>query len=209
LATLLYLSSSPNGERSHSGALASAFLAAYRESHPEDVIKTIDLWDEKAVPTYSRAAAASKMAVIFGEPLSDEEKRLWGQTKKIAEEFAAADKYLFNVPLWNLGLPYVLKHYIDIITQPRITFAFEPGVGFPPFLKGKKAAAMYASGAYYDGAPEAYGTEFASPHLRAWLRLIGVTELAEVKLWGRMGSTTPDADKAIAIAQAQEAARTF
>ena len=26
----------------------------------------------------------------------------------------------------NLGLPYILKHYIDIITQPGLAWSFDP-----------------------------------------------------------------------------------
>jgi FMN-dependent NADH-azoreductase len=31
---------------------------------------------------------------------------------------ATADAYLFSVPMWNAGVPYVLKQWIDIITEP-------------------------------------------------------------------------------------------
>lgn len=42
----------------------------------------------------------------------------------VIEQFTAADKYLFSLPMWNFGIPYKLKHYIDVIVQPGYTFSF-------------------------------------------------------------------------------------
>ncbi len=41
-----------------------------------------------------------------------------------------ADHYVFAVPIWNGGLPYRLKQYIDIITQLGISFNFDPEKGY-------------------------------------------------------------------------------
>jgi LacI family transcriptional regulator len=32
--------------------------------------------------------------------------------------FLAADRLLFSVPMWNAGIPYVLKQFIDVVSQP-------------------------------------------------------------------------------------------
>lgn len=42
------------------------------------------------------------------------------------DRFAAADAYLFSVPMWNAGVPYALKQWIDIISQPGWLFSFTP-----------------------------------------------------------------------------------
>jgi FMN-dependent NADH-azoreductase len=37
----------------------------------------------------------------------------------VAEAFLkSADAYLISVPMWNFSIPYMLKHYIDIVIQP-------------------------------------------------------------------------------------------
>jgi len=47
---------------------------------------------------------------------------------------------LLAVPLWNFGIPYRLKHLIDLITHKDILFGFD-GSGFQGLLKARKAAA--------------------------------------------------------------------
>jgi putative NADPH-quinone reductase len=32
--------------------------------------------------------------------------------------------------MWNFGIPYKLKHYIDVLTQPGQTFNFDPTTGY-------------------------------------------------------------------------------
>jgi len=34
----------------------------------------------------------------------------------VFDRFAAADAYLFSVPMWNAGVPYAVKQWIDIIS---------------------------------------------------------------------------------------------
>ena len=46
MAKLLYIESSPRKERSHSIAVAHAFLDAYRSANPGDEVETWDLWAE-------------------------------------------------------------------------------------------------------------------------------------------------------------------
>ncbi|OGK10273.1 MAG: hypothetical protein A2W80_08310 [Candidatus Riflebacteria bacterium GWC2_50_8] len=36
----------------------------------------------------------------------------------------AADIIIISVPMWNFGMPYRLKHYLDVIVQPRHLFCY-------------------------------------------------------------------------------------
>ena len=65
------------------------------------------------------------------------------------ERFKSADWYLFSLPMWNFGVPYVLKHLIDVIVQPGLTFSFSPTEGYKGLVTGKKAVAVYARGGAY------------------------------------------------------------
>jgi FMN-dependent NADH-azoreductase len=44
--------------------------------------------------------------------------------------------------MWNFGVPYVLKHYIDVITQPGLTFSFNPATGFSGLVTGRPATVI-------------------------------------------------------------------
>ena len=63
---------------------------------------------------------------MHGEQPSASERTAWAEVEALFARFNAADKYLFSVPMWNLGLPYILKHYIDVITQPGLAWSFDP-----------------------------------------------------------------------------------
>ncbi len=58
------------------------------------------------------------MAAFGGGEPSAEQQGEWNGARAVFDRFAAADEYLFSVPMWNAGVPYVLKRWIDIISQP-------------------------------------------------------------------------------------------
>ncbi len=45
MAKVLYIKASPRAGRSYSAAGAEAFLESYRQIHPGDEIKTVDVFD--------------------------------------------------------------------------------------------------------------------------------------------------------------------
>ena len=55
-----------------------------------------------------------------------DEAAAWGAAKATFDRFNEADLYLFTVPMWNAGPPYILKQFIDVISQPGMAFGFDP-----------------------------------------------------------------------------------
>jgi FMN-dependent NADH-azoreductase len=53
----------------------------------------------------------------------------WDAARAVFDRFSAADSCLFSVPMWKAGVPYVLKQWIDIISQPGWLFSFTPTPG--------------------------------------------------------------------------------
>ncbi len=208
MTTLLHVSASPRGAASESLALASAFLATYREVHPGVTVDTLDLW-AASLPRFGPVGASAKVAVFTGGSLDAEQAALWAQAQALADQFTAADAYLFSVPMWNAGVPYVLKQWIDIITQPGMLFGFDPATGYTGLVRGKKAAAIYTSGVYAPGVPIEYGTDFHASFLTDWLRFVGVTDVTEIRFQPTLLTATPAEDRAAAHAAAREAAKVF
>jgi FMN-dependent NADH-azoreductase len=110
--------------------------------------------------------------------------------------------------MWNAGVPYVLKQWIDIITQPGWVFGFTPTDGYHGLLTGKKAVTVYTSGVYSPGAPPAFGSDFHSTFFNDWLRFAGITDVTELRFQPTMLTATPEADRAAAHANATLAAKT-
>jgi FMN-dependent NADH-azoreductase len=208
MSTLLHVSSSPRGAASESLALASVFLDSYREMHPEVRVQTLDLW-QAGLPVFGPVGASAKMVAFGGGTPEGDLAAVWRQAQALADQFTAADLYLFSVPMWNAGVPYVLKQWIDIITQPGMVFGFDPAAGYSGLVQGKKAMAIYTSGVYSPGAPIQFGNDFHATFISDWLRFVGVTDVTEIRFQPTILPASPDEDRATARAAAREAGKTF
>ncbi|MGA9832630.1 MAG: NAD(P)H-dependent oxidoreductase [Trebonia sp.] len=208
MSKLLHVSASPRGESSDTRALAGAFLDAHRRAHPEVAVEELDLFDRK-LPAFGHLAAQAKMAVWGGGQPSAEQQGEWDAARAVFDRFAAADAYLFSVPMWNAGVPYALKQWIDIISQPGWLFSFTPDAGYSGLIRGKKAAVIYTSGVYQPGAPLPYGADFHAAFFNDWLRYAGFTDVAEIRWQPTVLTATRDTDKAAALQRAAEAGSRF
>ena len=112
MTTLLHISASPRGLQSESLALARTFVDAYRECNPDDRVVEWDLWDG-ALPQFGPAAVEAKMAVFGGQEPAGAAGEAWRAACATFARFAAADKYLFSVPMWNASVPYILKQFME------------------------------------------------------------------------------------------------
>jgi FMN-dependent NADH-azoreductase len=166
MARLLHLSSSPRGNHSHTRKVATAFLDAYRNAHPSDEVREIDLW-ALSIPAFDGAVLDAKYG-DFRRPgaHTPEQHAAWGAVEALATEFKSADKILISVPMWNFGIPYVLKHYIDVITQPRLTFSFNPATGFSGLVTGRPATVIQSSSGTYLPGSGAEGSDFLTGYLK-------------------------------------------
>ncbi len=203
MTRLLFIKASPRDE-SRSVQVAQAYLDALRARTPDLVVDTLALWNEP-LPDFDGDRANAKLAVITGAGHDAAQRTQWDEITAIANRFAAADIYLFAVPMWNGGIPYRLKQYIDIIHQPGLLFGLDPAAGYFGLLQGKRAVLVYTSGAFSPAAPSpAFGTDHHSTYMRAWLNQAGITDLAEIRYQPTL--LDPDSDAAFARARAAAAA---
>jgi len=195
---LLYLEASPRKTRSASIAVAKAFLETYAAAHPEDQIDALDLWT-LPLPEFDGETIDAKYAVLHGQSQTPDQVKAWDAVKAIISRFTAADKYLFSLPMWNFGIPYKLKHFIDVITQPDLTFSYSPSAGYKGLVTKRPAAVVYArGGAYPVGTPgEAY--DLQKVYVQLWLGFIGFTDIRPILVEPTLG--TPET-----IAEANAAA---
>ena len=203
---LLFVKGSPRGEKSTSARVAEAFITTYRARNPHTEIDEIDLWQEN-LPEFDGDSAAAKMS-FFGEgTLEGVRKTAWDEIVAITQRFTSADDYLFTVPMWNGGIPYRLKLYIDIMTQPGLMFGFDPAKGYSGLLQGKRATAIYTSGVYAPDVPPAFGVDFHSSYFNDWLRFIGIADTATIRYQPTLLTSDPAAGLATARDEAIRAGR--
>jgi FMN-dependent NADH-azoreductase len=209
MAKLLYIESSPRKERSASIAVSHQFLDAYRAAHPSDTVETLDLWD-LTLPRFDSTDQEAKYAVMQGQTFTPEQKQSRDAVVKVAEHFKSADKYLISLPMWNFGIPYILKHYIDVLVQPGLTFSFSPEKGYSGLVTGKPAVAIYARGGAYGAGTGAEGYDQQTRYLQQVLGFIGFTDVKSILVEPTLaGPAAKDQAIAKAGAEAVQIAKAF
>lgn len=208
MAKLLYVESSPRKERSKSIQVAKAFIEKYKADHPGDEVVTLDLW-EKNLPEFDGYTIDAKYQVLHGQGFDDQQQAAWQAVVDVCDEFKSADKYLFSLPMWNFGIPYKLKHYIDVLAQPGQTFSFDPATGYSGLVTGKPVAVVYARGGAY-GSDATKGMDLQKGYMDLLLGFIGFTEVHSIMVEPTLASPEDVAKtEAAAIDQAQKIAAGF
>ena len=208
MARLLHISSSPRSTASESLALADQFLASLRDARPGVEVDTFDLWDG-SLPDFGPLSAGAKMSVFAGQPPTGEQAAAWEAARGTFERFSSADEYLFSVPMWNHGVPYILKQFIDVVSQPGMVFSFDPEHGYTGLLTGKKAAVIYTSAVYGNGRPPSFGSDFQATYVNDWLRWAGISDITTVEFRPNLATADADSERQRAQAAARDAGKTF
>ncbi len=196
MPTLLQIVATPhhNGN-SQTRHLADAFLQGWETVHPTGVVETIDL-TQLELPPLDEAM----VTVLFDQPSAWPPELLAQRRRaldRVVTQFVAADAYLFVTPMWNFGLPYLLKHYFDLVIRPGWTFTLGDE-GTTGLLGGRQACAVITRG--FDYSPES-GKEadnHLEPHLRTLLGFMGIEDLSVVAAEGMM---LPGADERLDAAK--------
>lgn len=91
---------------------------------------------------------------------------------QLVAELQAADAIVIGTPIYNFGVPAVLKAWVDLIARAGLTFQYTEN-GPMGLLKGKKAYIVVASGGVPVGSP----MDFATPYLEQALAFVGIDDV--------------------------------
>lgn len=202
MAKLLYIEVSPRKDRSASIDVAQSYISKFLATSTENCVETLDLWN-LALPEFDGDILNAKYRVLHGENPTDQEIAAWETIKTITDQFKNADSYLFSTPMWNFSIPYKLKHYIDIISQPGLTWTFSPESGYQGLVTGKTATLILARGGEYSSSDEAKVMDFQRSYLEMILGFMGFKEIQTVLVEPTLGD--PES-KAEAIQKGREQA---
>lgn len=173
---ILHLNCSGSDDRSWTGIGYKAFLKSYKEIYPHHKIKEANLWDEHLLK-YNLSHVASKMRMVSGEEQAGDKENLTAVEDMITTLYSA-DKLVISCPMWNYGVPYVLKQYIDCIVQPGLTFQ-ETKNGPMGLVTGRPLLLITSSGGDYT-KPDMAHLDFQVPYLKVIFGLIGFTNVHHI-----------------------------
>jgi FMN-dependent NADH-azoreductase len=198
MARLLHIEASPRGEASRSTLGARTFLAALRAADPALLVDHLDLWGVD-LPPFDGAALSAKYARLTGRAHDLREQTAWAAIEAMVARLDRADSVLVSTPMWNFSIPYRLKHWIDLITQPGLTFSFDPAAGYAPLLQHRPTLVVLASAGDYATGESRGRPDLATPYLRAAFGFIGLTDPTIVPVGPTVGAGAETAADAASL----------
>jgi FMN-dependent NADH-azoreductase len=196
---ILHLDASPRGDRSVSRSLAKEFISNWQAAHPNDTVTYRDI-GHHPVPFVTEAWIAGAFTPPdLHSPESAEAMRI---SDELVDEFLAADRYVFSIPMYNLSIPANFKAYLDQIVRVGRTFSVEADGSYKGLVQGKKMLIVTARGGSYPKDTPYHAYDLQEPYLRLIFGFIGITDIEVVHVENLMGG---DEARTQAIAHAQAA----
>ena len=193
MSNILYLTASIRGRESVSNQIGQALLGSLKGA--DDTVTVRDL-SKNDIPFVDAARFEANLT-----PAADrtpEQSELAAIADTLIEELQAADVIVFATPIYNFGVPAIVKAWADLVARAGTTFKYTEN-GPVGLLEGKKAYITAASG----GTPIGADFDFMSSWLTFFLGFLGISDVEVIAADGIMG-----ADGEAKIAAAIEKAST-
>lgn len=168
MSKVLYIKANikPEGQ-SRTFKVSDNFIEEYKKVNPQDEVTVLDLYNENI--DFLRP---EDLGSVFG-PKTEESKN--HPILKYAYQFVEADKVVLAAPMWNLGMPAIVKAYFDYISVTGVTFGYTAN-GPVGFAKASKALIVSGRGGDYSSAPmDSY--EMGERYAKTILSFLGVKEV--------------------------------
>jgi FMN-dependent NADH-azoreductase len=155
------------------------FLDTYKEIHPADTIEAMNLW-KIDLPSAIGETLEARYAETKQQEWRANNAEAWQMIERYAEHFRSADKYLFTIPTWSFGIPYVLKEYIDVITQLGLLIEFTTDGVVKGLVADQPACVLYSRGGCAGPGSKRDAMTFQVSFMDGWLHHIGINHVINV-----------------------------
>ena len=172
---VLHVIASPR-DRSRSDQLAASAIAALNEVE----VTRLELWRE-TLPELDGETVEGRYRLIHGEQVAPEVGQRWAELRAVADHALSHELWVISTPMWTFGLPYRLKHWIDCITHPGMTFTNDAAGNVTGLAAGRQAILIGAGALDLVDAAQEQALDFQMRYLETWLRFIGLTEIYSVR----------------------------
>lgn len=173
---LLHIIATPRGHESNTTRVSNVLIEELYSRYDDLVVSVLDLF-KADLPSVAGSNIESKYKLITGQELDDRQRSHWEAIEGNIKKFLEADVYVISTPMWNFGVPYVLKYYIDAIIQPGYLYRYNEQ-GYPEGLvKDKRMVVVTSSGGDYSPNTPMHECDFLEPYLRAIFNFVGITAI--------------------------------
>jgi FMN-dependent NADH-azoreductase len=169
MKNLLQINSSIFSTSGQSSRLAERFVAAWRSANPGAKVTVRDLASEP-VPHLDAARFGAFIAKPGERTVEQQAAASFSDT--LIAELKAADVIVLGLPMYNFGIPSMLKAYFDHIARAGVTFRYTEK-GSVGLLTGKKAYVFAARGGIYEGTSR----DTQTPYVRDFLAFLGISDV--------------------------------
>ena len=182
MTNILHITASIRGDESVSNQIGNALLSSLTADGGTSVT-TRDL-SKNDIPFVDAARFEANLT-----PAADrtpEQAELAAISDTLIEELMAADVLVFSVPVYNFGVPAVVKAWADLVARAGTTFKYTEN-GPVGLLNDKKVYLAAASG----GTPIGSGMDYMSSWLKFFLGFLGISDVEVIAADGIMGQDGP------------------
>lgn len=177
---LLHINVSPDISGSASRAASAHLVDRLRARHPQLEETVLDL-AQHPLPHLD----AFTIGAFFTPPeaRTRAQRSAIAASERLVDQLFACDTLVIASPMWNLGLPSVLKAWFDHITRAGRTFAFTVDGSKVGLVKGRKVYCVVASGSVFAHGPFMQDDQF-TPYVRVALAYIGIEDVEFIRVDG-------------------------
>lgn len=169
MRTVLQINSSLFAEEGQSSRLASAMTQGWRLRHPGDRVVVRDLARD---PVPHLTAGRFRAFNTPPERRTAEQAEIVAYSDTLIEELRQADVVVLGLPMYNFGMPSMLKAWIDHVARAGVSFRYTAD-GPQGLLGDKKVYVLAARGGRYAGT----AMDTQSAYLRNFLNFIGLRDI--------------------------------
>ncbi|MBD8511535.1 NAD(P)H-dependent oxidoreductase [Photobacterium sp. WH77] len=178
---LLHIKVSPNIDGSASRKVSDYLVDRLKKKYPGIDEKIIDLSQE---PLPHLDACTVEAFLTKPDERKERQTKAVELSDRMIDNLFESDLIVISSPIWNLGLPSVLKAWFDHITRAGRTFKFTDAAGSKVGLVPNKTVyIVVASGSIFSYGPLVSHDQF-TPYIKYAFQYIGITDLKFVRIDG-------------------------
>lgn len=177
MTTLLHIDASARGSRSLSRRLSDHFVATWLSRRPSDTVIHRDVGRDPPPITTELWIGA---AFTAEDERTDEQREALEPSDELIAELEQADVIVMGTPMYNYGMPAVLKAWFDNVIRVGKTFSFDLERGdFPlePIMSGKTLVILSSRGEFgFEPGGVREDMNHLETHIRTCAHYLGVEQ---------------------------------